>query len=240
VKGLLGCNFIALICSRYSAICCSISVLLNMSQKYRIYINEKLILLTESLPKNVQNYEKIDYEVFDLKILYTWALARKGNLFYVLCPDTKEKLKEAIKSVPLIEAAGGLVQNERNEFLFIFRNNKWDLPKGKVEKKEKIKIAAVREVEEECGIKVSSREDKICNTFHVYPYKGEIVLKKTYWFDMRSKSQDKLIPQTEEGITDARWFKKNDVTEIVANTFPSILDVLKKKKFFKEIKENLV
>jgi len=185
------------------------------------------------LPKNVENYEKIDVDVFDLKIMYTWLLARKSNVFYVLCASPKLKLKEAIKSVTLIEAAGGLVQNENNDFLFIYRNDKWDLPKGKVEKREKIKVAAVREVEEECGIKVTSLNDKICNTFHVYPYKGEIVIKKTYWFDMRCKDQEKLIPQTEEGITDAQWFKKNDVAEIVANTFPSILDVLKKKKFFK-------
>jgi 8-oxo-dGTP pyrophosphatase MutT (NUDIX family) len=204
-----------------------------MSQKYRIYINDKLILLTELLPKNVENYERVDVDVLDLKIMYTWILARKSNLFYVLCANPKLKLKEATKSVTLIEAAGGLVQNENNDFLFIYRNDKWDLPKGKIEKKEKIKVAAVREVEEECGIKVSSLNDKICNTFHVYPYKGEIVIKKTYWFDMRCKGQEKLIPQTEEGITDARWFKKNDVAEIVANTFPSILDVLKKKKFFK-------
>ena len=92
----------------------------------------------------------------------------------------------------------------------------------------------MREVEEECGIKVSSLEDKICKTYHSYIYKGEVVLKKTHWFKMRSKGQEKLKPQKEEGITDARWFKKEDIAPIVKNTFPSIMDVLIKEKFIKD------
>ncbi len=170
-----------------------------------------------------------------MKILYTWVLANNANFFYVLCKDPKSFLKEVKKSVPLIEAAGGLVENENNEYLFIYRNDKWDLPKGKIEKKERVKEAAVREVEEECGIKVDKLEKKICNTYHTYIYKGEVVIKKTYWFNMRCKGQSKLVPQKEEGITDARWFKADDIGLILPNTFPSILDVLKKKRFFKEM-----
>ena len=136
--------------------------------------------------------------------------------------------------MPLIKAAGGLVKSEQGAYLFIYRNDKWDIPKGKIEKGEKVKEAAVREVEEECGIKVSSLEDKICKTYHSYIYKGEVVLKKTHWFKMRSKGQEKLKPQKEEGITDARWFKKGDIAPIVKNTFPSIMDVLVKEKFIKD------
>ena len=33
----------------------------------------------------------------------------------------------------LIQAAGGLVYNSKNQLLMIFRNGKWDLPKGKLE-----------------------------------------------------------------------------------------------------------
>ncbi len=135
-------------------------------------------------------------------------------------------LKQVIKDVPLIEAAGGLVQSEKDTYLFIYRHDKWDLPKGKIEKGEEVKVAAVREVEEECGIKVGSLEEKICKTYHAYILKGEVVLKKTHWYKMRCKDQPKLKPQKEEGITDARWFKKNYVGTIAANTFPSIIDVL--------------
>ena len=205
-----------------------------MAQKYRIYINEKVILLTESIPKRIENYEKIDAEVFDLKTIYTWILNHKRKFFYVPCDDAKSFLKSVTKSLPLIRAAGGLVKSENDSYLFIYRNDKWDIPKGKIEKGEKVKEAAVREVEEECGIKVSNLDERICKTYHTYIYKGEVVLKKTYWFKMRCKGQDKLKPQKEEGITDARWFKKADIAPIIKNTFPSIMDVLVKEKFIKD------
>ena len=110
-----------------------------MAQKYRIYINEKAILITDSLPKNLQKYVKIEADVLDFKIIFTWVLANQCDYFYVLHNNPKKVLKSAIKSVALIKAAGGVVENENNEILFIFRNGKWDLPKGKVEKKEKVK-----------------------------------------------------------------------------------------------------
>jgi 8-oxo-dGTP pyrophosphatase MutT (NUDIX family) len=201
-----------------------------MAQKYRIYINEKVILLTESAPKKKEIYEKIDAEVFDLKIIYTWIVAHKNKLFYVLCGDARAFLKIVAKSVTLIEAAGGLVKNEKDEYLFIYRNNKWDLPKGKVEKEEAIKVAAVREVEEECGIIVSKLDEKICKTYHSFINRGEVVLKKTHWFNMRCKGQNKLKPQKEEGITDVRWFAKGHIEPIIANTYPLIMDVLVKEE----------
>ncbi len=128
------------------------------------------------------------------------------------CKDAKAFLKTVVKSVLLIEAAGGLVKNENGSYLFIYRNDKWDLPKWKIERYEKVKEAAVREVEEECGIKVSNLDEKICKTYHVYINRGEIVLKKTHLFRMRCKGRDKLKPQKEEGIIwEVRWFKKEHV-----------------------------
>jgi 8-oxo-dGTP pyrophosphatase MutT (NUDIX family) len=197
-----------------------------MAQKYRIYINEKVILITESEPKKTEHYQKIDSQTFDLKIIYTWILAHKSEYFYVLCDDAKAYLKQIKESVTLIEAAGGLVKNENKDLLFIYRNDKWDLPKGKIEKGETVKEAAVREVEEECSIKVNKLGEKICKTYHAYISREEVVLKKTHWFKMKAKGQNKLKPQREEGITDVRWFKKNDIDAIVTNTFPSIMDVL--------------
>ncbi|MDB5090363.1 MAG: 8-oxo-dGTP pyrophosphatase MutT, family [Mucilaginibacter sp.] len=195
-----------------------------------------MILLTESAPKKAQNYKQIDADAFELKILYTWVLNHQSKFFYVLCDDAKAFLKTVAKSVLLIRAAGGLVKNEYDEYLFIYRNDKWDLPKGKIEKQEGTKEAAVREVEEECGIKVSKLEERICKTYHSYIYKGDVVLKKTYWFNMRCKGQNNLKPQKEEGITDVRWFKKGDINPIVENTFPSIMDVLMKEKLVEGIK----
>ena len=52
-----------------------------------------------------------------------------------------------------IYAAGGIVYNNSQQILMIFRNNFWDLPKGKLELNEKIEDCAIREVEEETGVK---------------------------------------------------------------------------------------
>jgi len=205
-----------------------------MAQKYRIYINEKVVLITESEPKGVATYEKLDGQSFDLGIIYTWIVKHHGKRFYILCDNAKEYLKTVVAQVPLIEAAGGLVKNDEGNYLFIYRNDKWDLPKGKIEKDEKVKVAAVREVEEECGITVSKLGGKICKTYHAYVSKGEVVLKKTHWFAMKYKGTEKLKPQTEEGITDVRWFRPNHVEAILENTFPSIIDVLLKEELITE------
>jgi len=194
--------------------------------------------VTEWKPKRKKGYEMLDDEGFDLKLVCTWILARKNNLFCVMTRDARAFVKSLTKSVTLIEAAGGLVTNEKDEYLFIYRNDKWDLPKGKIEKDETVKDAAVREVEEECGIKINSLGKKLCKTYHVYLSRGEVVLKKTHWFKMDCKGFFKLKPQLEEGITDVRWFEAHHVEPIIANTFPSIMDVLVKEGIISRKKKN--
>lgn len=152
----------------------------------------------------------------------------------MICNDARAFFKKITKAIPVIEAAGGLVKNERKEYLFIYRNDKWDLPKGKIEKGEKVKEAAVREVEEECGITVKKLGKRICKTYHAYIYRGEVVLKKTYWFKMKCEGQEKLKPQKEEGITDARWFVPEKMNVITKNTFPSILEVMETVELVKD------
>jgi 8-oxo-dGTP pyrophosphatase MutT (NUDIX family) len=207
-----------------------------MAQIYRIYINQKVLLITESAPANLKNFQQIDHQTFDLKIIYPLILEHyPGYNFLVLCTDAKAFFKMITKSIPVIKAAGGLVKNERKEYLFIYRADKWDLPKGKIEKGEGIEEAAVREVEEECGIKVKKLGKKIGKTYHAYIYKGQVVLKKSYWFKMKCEGQDKLKPQREEGITDARWFTPDKLNTITKNTFPSIAEVMEKTGLIKDI-----
>lgn len=198
-----------------------------------------MILVTELLPKLKENYQQLDAQTFDLKIIYTWILAHKNDYFYLICDDAKAYMKAITKSLTLIEAAGGVVKNRDGKYLFIYRNDKWDLPKGKIEKGEKTKVAAVREVEEECGITVSKLGDKICKTYHVYIHREEVVLKKTHWYKMKYSGNQKLKPQKEEGITDVRWFKKKNTNTIAENTFSSIMDVLAKLDMLKAVPEPL-
>jgi 8-oxo-dGTP pyrophosphatase MutT (NUDIX family) len=126
----------------------------------------------------------------------------------------------------IIEAAGGLVINPKKEMLFILRNGKWDLPKGKLEKGESIETAAVREVEEECGISGLTIVKKIITSYHTYFIGEQAVLKPTYWFEMISSDTSVLVPQTEEGITEAKWISSNDLKMVRENTYESILDVI--------------
>jgi 8-oxo-dGTP pyrophosphatase MutT (NUDIX family) len=206
-----------------------------MTQKYRIYINEKVLLLTTAQPKQPKNFQQLDNQFFDLKTIYAQVTAdTKNKQFFILCNDAKACLKKLRKSVLLIEAAGGLVKNPDGNYLFIYRNDKWDIPKGKLEKGEKKKEGAVREVVEECGISINKAGKKIINTYHTYIYKGEVVLKKTYWFSMKYKGSEKLKPQTEEGITEVRWFNKAHMEDIKDNTFPSIMDVLERVGLLKD------
>jgi 8-oxo-dGTP pyrophosphatase MutT (NUDIX family) len=211
-----------------------------MAQIYRIYINQKTLLITESVPESLKNFQQIDHQSFDLKIIYPLVLEQyTGYDFFVVCNDAKAFFKKIVNSVQVIKAAGGLVKNEHKEYLFIYRSDKWDLPKGKIEKGETVKEAAVREVEEECGITVKKLGKKICKTYHAYIYKGEVVLKKSYWFKMKAVGQDKLKPQKEEGITDARWFTREKTDIITKNTFPSILQVMEDVELFKDTEELL-
>tara|TARA_B100000767_G_scaffold266822_1_gene284746 strand:+ start:2313 stop:2798 length:486 start_codon:yes stop_codon:yes gene_type:complete len=126
----------------------------------------------------------------------------------------------------IIQAAGGLVYNNENQLLMIFRNKKWDLPKGKLEYNEDIKVCAIREVEEECGVSGLFIESALQPTYHTYEIKGEKILKCTFWFVMNTKFNGVLVPQNEEGITDVIWVDRKDIAEKLNNSFGNIKDIL--------------
>ncbi len=126
-----------------------------------------------------------------------------------------------------IEAAGGLVQM-KGKYLFIKRHGVWDIPKGKLEKKESPEEGAVREIVEECGIDTPKIKKHLIDTWHTYEMNGKQYLKKTYWFLLKSSDKDiKPIPQAEEGITEAVYLPKKAFDAVKKNTFGSIRDVLK-------------
>ena len=125
----------------------------------------------------------------------------------------------------LIEAAGGLVYNYDNQLLMIFRNDKWDLPKGKLEVGENIEECAIREVEEECGLEELSIVKKLQSTYHTYKLNGRAILKRTYWFKMNSNNKSKLTPQLEEGITKVEWVSLSEVPSNLENSYGNIKEL---------------
>ena len=143
------------------------------------------------------------------------------------------KLKETFfKNFKIIEAAGGIVQNEKKELLFIHRLGKWDLPKGKIEKGEKEEACALREVTEETGVKNVQLKKKVGETYHVYNEFGKRFLKISHWYYITCSSTQTLKPQTEENITEVKWVKTLDIKEPMRNTYPSIKNIL--GRFFDE------
>ena len=139
--------------------------------------------------------------------------------------DYDAVIDEIKKGYTIIKAAGGLILNE-GEVLMIWRLKKWDLPKGKLNKGEKPKNAAVREVEEECNVKVKLGK-KICHTWHTYKQNGRRILKKTYWYRMYCIDDTDMKPQLEENIEEIKWMNETELKEALYNTYPSIRDVFR-------------
>ncbi len=125
-----------------------------------------------------------------------------------------------------VQAAGGLVQDEKGRLLVIKRLGKWDLPKGKLDEGESVEAAALREVEEECGIDDLRLERPIAISWHTYDRKGKSFLKRTDWFLMHGSSHKKLTPQTDEDIEEVRWMTREEVKAMKADTYPSLLGVI--------------
>lgn len=139
----------------------------------------------------------------------------------------KQNVKEDsfITEFEIIHAAGGIVINEKNEVLLIYRHNKWDLPKGKIETHEKTEVAAIREVKEETGIQHLEIVQKLNTTYHTYSENNCEILKETRWFEMKTSSDEVLKPQTAEGITEVIWTPKEKTTELLENSYPNLKEL---------------
>ena len=143
--------------------------------------------------------------------------------------DMYEESVNYIKSkFKIIRAAGGLVYRE-GKVLMIYRLGKWDLPKGKIEKKESVSEGALREVEEECNVKVSLQA-KICTTWHTYTKGEQSILKKTVWYHMDCLDDSNMKPQLDEGIEEVKWMNKKELDVAFFNAFESIRHVYGKFK----------
>ncbi len=197
---------------------------------YKVFIYNKPIFFLETsevtaLKKRVKTFACENEEDKDsLMSLHRNMNASKP--IYVVNPSLKKLMKLFFGDHRRIEAAGGIVENKRGEILFIDRLGYWDIPKGKVEKNEELKKAAIREIEEECGISGPKVKKKLLKTFHTYSAKGKKYFKTTHWYLLTYKGEEFLTPQEEEGITDVQWVDPNQMEAQRARTYNSILDVL--------------
>lgn len=140
--------------------------------------------------------------------------------------DFQKLKKEFFRHFTLVQTGGGLITNEKNEVLMIFRRGKWDLPKGKIEKGETLEECAIREVQEETGLQNIVAGKKITITYHTYHEFGKYILKESHWFEMSCRGDQDLKAQTEEDITDIKWIQQGALKKYKENTFATILEVL--------------
>jgi len=192
-----------------------------MAQKYKVFIEEKVIYFSKEEIVGLPKYNGLEPKDFN---------SLKDSLveteYQFISPNPKSALKYFFSNFKKIKAAGGIVKSGDKQ-LFIERNGKWDIPKGKREEKEKSEETAIREIQEECGLKGTLRiERKLTKTYHCYFMYDQNVLKKTTWFVLNYEGSKVVKAQSEEGITQVKWLKTDEIKKIKNNTYSSVLDVI--------------
>ncbi len=197
---------------------------------YTIFINDKPFIITDDWDYFINDASYLHYYNDDLLTINKIAhdfIGNKANKGLVLHASNAVKAFETFcTNYELIEAAGGIVENELDEVLLIYRKGRWDLPKGKMEVGETEMIAAKREVMEECGLTAVEVKAKLITTYHTFFLPQKNVMKISHWYMMSSSSTEKIKPQLEEDITDIKWFGRATLDIEKLDTYPSIYNVL--------------
>ena len=193
---------------------------------YKVFFNQKPLILTSKILKSSDSNPLIHIKFSSKNQILKAVKSKKTESVYIYHKNIKKLWEIFTKKFPIIDAAGGLVERSDGKILFIYRNNRWDLPKGGVEKKELIIEAAQREVKEETGLADLIVISKIGETYHIFKEGKNFRLKRTYWFKMKSDYQGELFPQEEEGIISAEWINKKRIPEIFKNAYENIKKIV--------------
>ncbi len=192
---------------------------------YKVFVNDKPIVLTTVVSKET------DFKNYLLKSVKIGKVIRELNKSSIkevrLIGKNEDKLlKKFLKKLPKVIAGGGKVYNDKGDILFIFRNGKWDLPKGKIDGKETIEDAALREVEEETGVKDLKIVKRLETTYHIFKRNGRYRIKITKWFEMHSSYTGELVPEEIEGITKVEWLNLEQTQKALENSYANIKELI--------------
>ena len=190
---------------------------------YKVFINKFSIILTS---KNKSLSQENSFLLSSITLNEILKKVRKHKKIFLYHPKKSELLKVFKSKIKVIFASGGIVKNDNNQILFIYRRGKWDLPKGKAEKGESIRETAVREVIEETGVEKLKIDKYVSNTFHIVRNNKKYFLKETSWFLMSSNFKGKLKPQLNEGIKSVKWKTFDDAKKIKKKTYGNISIIL--------------
>ncbi|GAA0761837.1 NUDIX hydrolase [Psychroflexus lacisalsi] len=188
---------------------------------YKVFVNDVPIIL--STQENIgSNYTNIPIKKAKIKQLI--RKIESGELLYLNLYHKKEHklLKHLKRKLKVIVAGGGLVYNSNKEILFIYRNKKWDLPKGKTEKGEDIEQTALREVEEETNVEGLAIESFLQTTYHIINRNNKYKLKVTHWYQMSTDYRGELVPELSEGIKKAKWKNFEQTQKALQKSYANI------------------
>ena len=205
-------------------------MIFSIGQMYKVFFDNRSIFFTDQFEKYYRSHHGLFARYLnEIQLAYILELFRNvheiRNVF-IIHPDIELAFSAFRSFFREMDAAGGLVFNDQGRVLVIHRRGKWDLPKGKMEEGEAPDTAAVREVEEECGIRSPQIQKLLHTTYHSYVQEGVMILKKTRWYQMTYSGDEPLTPQTKEDITQARWLHPGDLGQVRENTWSSIVEVL--------------
>lgn len=188
---------------------------------YTIYVGNKPIYLTTN-PQPTEGFKT--YKLGSVNLPRIIRKLNRTDLegVFLVHKNEDKLLKKFLNKLPNVVAGGGKVFNDKKEILFIYRNSKWDLPKGKIEKGESIEETAIREVEEETKVKNLKITKPLPTTYHIFKRNGRYKIKITYWFEMTTDYDGKLKPQIKEGITKVKWKGKKKTKEALENSYANI------------------
>lgn len=188
---------------------------------YTIFVGDKPIVLTTKVEQETDFKSYLLKSVNIGKVIKT--LANKDlKAVHLVGKNPDKLLKHFLRLLPNVVAGGGKAYNAKNEILFIYRNDKWDLPKGKTEGKESIEETAVREVEEETGVEGLKIIKPLPTTYHIFKRNGKHKIKVTYWFEMQTDFDGELVPQEKEGITKVEWLDNKASQQALKNSYANI------------------
>lgn len=188
---------------------------------YKVFVNDRPLFLTNQVQKET-DFKLFLLESIDIKKLIVKMFQNKIQHAFLYHPDEKLIMKTLKAKIPVVKAGGGLVYNSKGEVLFIFRNGKWDLPKGGTEKNETMEETAIREVEEETGVTGLKITNKLPKTYHIFKRNGRYKLKITYWYEMQTDFNGTPQAQEDEGIEKVAWIKPEEIPAVLANSYENI------------------
>lgn len=188
---------------------------------YKVFVNDRPLFLTNEILKET-DFQFFLLDSVDVEQVIVKMFQNKIHKAYLYHPDEKEIMKKLKSKIPVNKAGGGLVFNKNGDVLFIFRNGKWDLPKGGIKKEELIEACAIREVEEETGVSGLKISTKLQKTYHIFKRNGSYKLKITHWFEMKTDFEGIPVGQLEEGIEKVAWLNQEQIKEALKNSYENI------------------